>query len=164
VAIERGAARAGATEVDVRGLAVAPGFIDIHSHTDTGLLRDPVAESKLRQGVTTEVAGQDGGSVAPGEDARTIGEVFRTLERNGIPVNCATMVGLGTVRGHVVGNADRRPTAAELERMVGIVRQALADGACGVSSGLEYTPGGFAQLDELIALARPLRGTGLPYA
>jgi N-acyl-D-amino-acid deacylase len=182
LALERGASRTGALELDVRGLAVAPGFIDIHSHTDTGLFQRPNAESKVRQGVTTEVAGQDGSSVAPSSpdrvaevrrqfadsgtavDVATIGGLFRSLERSGIAVNFASMVGTGTLRGLVVGAADRPATAAELERMVAHVRQALADGACGLSSGLEYTPGGFAQLDELIALAGPLRGTGLPYA
>jgi N-acyl-D-amino-acid deacylase len=178
-AVERNASRAGAVEIDARGHAVAPGFIDIHSHTDLSLLSSPRAESKVRQGVTTEVAGQDGGSVAPsgadrvaamrreyGDDvdlARLAG-FFAAVTRRGAAVNSASMVGLGTVRGLVVGNADRPATEAELRTMTRHVADALADGASGASSGLEYTPGGFASLDELIGLARPLRGTGLPYA
>ena len=172
----------GARVIDAAGHAVAPGFIDIHSHTDTELLRSPNAESKVRQGVTTEVAGQDGSSVAPASpqaaastreqyrergidiDTTTLGGFFRGLEQGGASVNLASMVGAGTIRGLVVGNANRAPTDAELERMVALVRQAVADGACGLSSGLEYTPGGFATKAELAALAAPFRGSGLPYA
>ncbi|MCI0435884.1 MAG: D-aminoacylase, partial [Gemmatimonadetes bacterium] len=169
--------------VDLRGLALAPGFIDIHSHTDTVLLSFPRAESKVRQGVTTEVAGQDGSSVAPSSpdrvarlreqyardigidvDMSRLGGFFRAIEAAGSAVNLASMVGAGTIRGLVIGDADRPPTDVELDRMVQHVRMALADGACGLSSGLEYVPGGFATTHELAALAGPLRGTGLPYA
>lgn len=181
-AVARGLASDGARVIDVRGHAIAPGFIDIHSHTDTLLFAHPNAESKVRQGVTTEVCGQDGGSVAPSSEdragrvreehrvrgidveVRTLGGFFRSLETSGAAVNLASMVGAGTIRGLVVGNDDRPPTDAELTRMVELVRQAVADGACGLSSGLEYTPGGFASKAELAAIAAPLRGTGLPYA
>jgi N-acyl-D-amino-acid deacylase len=169
---------AGAEVIDARGLAVAPGFIDIHAHTDTVLLTHPLAESKLRQGVTTEVAGQDGSSVAPSSpdrvarmreqfadlDVTTLGGFFRALEAAPATVNLASMVGAGTIRGLVIGNDDRRPTADELARMVAHVEQALRDGACGLSSGLEYVPGGFATRDELATLASPLKRYGLPYA
>lgn len=171
----------GAQVIDVHGHAVAPGFIDIHSHTDIGLFAHPNAESKVRQGVTTEVAGQDGSSVAPSSEDRvaqvreryagandvdvsTLGGLFRSLDASGAAVNLASMVGAGTIRGLVVGADDRPPTDAELGRMVELVRQAVADGACGLSSGLEYTPGGFASKEELAALAEPFAGTGLPYA
>lgn len=174
---------AGGENLDLAGLAVAPGFVDIHSHTDLGLLVDPMAESKVRQGVTTEVVGQDGSSIGPWSDAqyeevrdrylegygveigfRDVGGFFRRLGRDAPAVNLASMVGAGTVRGRVVGDQDRPPTAAERRWMVTLVEQALAAGACGVSSGLEYTPGAFATLDELVALATPLQGRGLPYA
>lgn len=175
-------AERGAEEVDLRGLALAPGFIDIHSHTDLSLLVNPKAESKVRQGVTTEVTGQDGGSIGPWTDEqyeetrdayrrhgveidfRDLAGFFRRLEREPGAVNVASMIGHGSVRRFAVGEDDRPATAAELERMTALVREAIAAGACGLSSGLEYTPGAFAKVDELIALAAALRGTGLPYA
>jgi N-acyl-D-amino-acid deacylase len=171
----------GADESDLDGLVLAPGFIDIHSHTDLALLRDPRAESKVRQGVTTEVTGQDGGSVGWNArdaaeareryrrdgidiDFHDVGGFLRWIDRNGAAVNVASMIGAGTVRALVIGYDDRPATAGELERMLALVRNALAAGACGVSSGLEYTPGAFADAAELQALAAPLRGTGLPFA
>jgi N-acyl-D-amino-acid deacylase len=157
----------GGEEVDVRGLAVAPGFIDIHSHGDGSLSADPRAASVVRQGVTTIVAGQDGGSRAPSrrdDGPRTMAEVFSAIDALQPAVNVASMVGLGTVRGMVVGQDDRPATDAELAQMVELVRQALADGACGASTGLEYTPGAFASLEELVALCRPLAARGLPYS
>jgi N-acyl-D-amino-acid deacylase len=157
----------GGEEIDVRGLAVAPGFIDIHSHGDGSLSADPRAASVVRQGVTTIVAGQDGGSRAPSrrEDGpRSMAEVFAAVDALHPAVNVASMVGLGTVRGVVVGADDRPATDAELAQMVELVRLALADGACGASSGLEYTPGAFASREELIALCRPLAERRLPYS
>ena len=171
-----------ATVIDARGRAVAPGFIDVHSHTDSVLLEHPLAESKIRQGVTTEVAGQDGSSVAPvgpdraarmreqwaaeGIDAdfSSLGGFFRVLEARPGSVNFASMVGNGTVRGIVIGDDDRPATPDELARMVALIERSLDDGACGVSSGLEYVPSGFADTAELIALSRPLHARGLPYA
>ena len=168
-------------EIDARGLAVAPGFIDIHSHADGTLFDDPRAESVIRQGVTTVIVGQDGGSRGPSRDdlsART--QVRRSLRAHGpfsslgdflaavdaLPaaVNVASMVGLGTVRGIVVGNDDRPATPAEVARMQSLVSAAIEHGACGASSGLEYTPGAFASRKELIALCEPLAAARLPYA
>ena len=181
--IDRNLAVTGADEFDLRELVLAPGFFDIHSHTDLGLLVNPNAESKIRQGVTTEIVGQDGSSIGPWTDDqfegtrdryrsqygveldfRDLGGFFRRLTRNAGSVNVASMVGAGTVRANVIGGDDRPATEAELDRMVALVREALGAGACGVSSGLEYIPGAFASLEELAALARPLNGTGLPYA
>jgi N-acyl-D-amino-acid deacylase len=171
----------GAPSVDLRGLALAPGFVDIHSHTDLGLLVDGRAESKIRQGVTTEITGADGSSIGPWHDdqAAAVAERYRSshgvsfgfrdldgflraLGQSGASVNLASMVGAGTVRAFVVGEDDRPATEAELARMVELVTSTLRIGACGLSSGLEYTPGGFATAAELAALAAPLRG--LPYA
>jgi N-acyl-D-amino-acid deacylase len=171
----------GVTDVDLNGLALAPGFIDIHSHTDLILLRDPRADSKVRQGVTTEVCGADGSSVGWSEaelppvreryradgvtiDFRDVPGFLRYLDAHGAAVNVASMVGAGSLRGAVIGNTDRPATPAELARMAALVEQALAGGACGVSSGLEYTPGAFADGVELQALAAPLRTRRLPYA
>ncbi|PKL94033.1 MAG: hypothetical protein CVV20_00620 [Gemmatimonadetes bacterium HGW-Gemmatimonadetes-1] len=151
-------AERGSEEIDVRGLAVAPGFIDIHSHADGNLQADPRAESVIRQGITTVVVGADGGS-------RTdLGEYFRSLETLQPAINVASMIGLGSVRGGVVGADDRPATPQELDRMRTLVERALIDGACGASSGLEYTPGAFASEAELIELCRPLKARRLPYA
>src|SRR5690606_29575502 len=95
---------------------------------------------------------------------RDVAGFLRQVDRQGAALNVASMIGAGSVRGYVVGDDDRPATADELERMAALVDGALAGGACGLSSGLEYTPGGFASTDELIALAARLRGTDLPYA
>lgn len=176
--ISKIAARAtdrGAVEIDARGRAVSPGFIDIHSHGDGSLWDDPRAESLVRQGITTIVVGQDGSSRAPRGgseedpgDARgrvtRFSELWTAIDRLRPAVNVASMIGLGTVREVVIGGKDRPATPNELARMIEMVRQAIADGACGASSGLEYTPGAFAPLDELIALCKPLAARQLPYA
>lgn len=171
----------GRDEIDARGKAVAPGFIDIHSHGDESIFADPRSESVIRQGVTTIVVGQDGDSHAPsarpvsaagivrgalgGEGSfESLDEFFRALDRLPPAVNVASMVGLGTIRGLVVGEDDRPATPGELRRMRALVEGALAGGACGVSTGLEYAPGSFASRDELIDLCRPLAARGLPYA
>ena len=165
VAIERRIADTGAIEIDARGLAVAPGFIDIHSHGDGNLFQDPRAESVIRQGVTTIVVGQDGSSRANGSAGEGSFEaLFRRIDALSPAVNVASSIGLGTVRGQVIGNSDRKATAAELRTMTEMVARALEQGACGASSGLEYTPGGFATLEELIALCRPLASRRLPYS
>ena len=171
----------GREEIDARGRAVAPGFVDIHSHGDGTLWEDPRAESLVRQGVTTIVVGQDGSSRAPSPRPRSarelvrgatgrsgrfqsMAELFRALGSMPPAVNVASMVGLGTVRRLVVGEEDRPATSSELGRMRALVEAALADGACGASTGLEYAPGAFATREELAALCRPLAARGLPYA
>ncbi len=168
----------GTEEIDARGHVVAPGFVDLHSHGDSTMREDPRMESLVRQGITTIVVGQDGSSQADGSAPGTIraagqaeeapdgsfASLFDAINKLRPSVNVASMVGLGSVRARVVGDDDRPATPAELRRMVGMVEASLADGACGVSSGLEYTPGAFASRDELIALCRPLREHRLPYA
>lgn len=164
--------------VDARGLAVAPGFVDIHSHADGSLFDDPRAESVIRQGITTVVVGKDGGSRGPsvvpeGGVAQpsstsmsfaTIGDFLQAVDRLPSAINVASMVGLGTIRGLVMGAADRPATASELHQMRSFVADALAQGACGASSGLEYPPGAFASRGELIELCKPLAPLGLPYS
>ena len=154
----------GREEIDARGLAVAPGFVDIHSHGDGSLTEDPRDESVIRQGVTTIVVGADGSSRATGAEDKSFSAYFAGLDRLAMGPNVASMVGLGSVRGAVIGDKDRPATADELSRMTAMVERSLADGACGASSGLEYTPGAFASLDELVALCRPLASRRLPYA
>lgn len=173
-AIDASIADSGATEIDARGLAVSPGFIDIHSHGDGSLFSDPRVPSVVRQGITTIVVGQDGTSRSAsaegsrGESSRArvenVAALLTSFTRARPAVNVATMIGLGAVRGAVVGGSDRRATADELQVMVRMVEQAVAQGACGASSGLEYTPGAFANTEELIALCRPLASRGLCYA
>lgn len=170
VAIGRRLAESGRLEVDAKGQAVSPGFIDVHSHGDGTLFADPNAESMVRQGVTTIVVGQDGSSRGPrtatdtDSDSTTLKDFFDKVDKLPTAVNVASMVGLGTVRGVVMGNENRPATPAEVAKMVALVEQALAEGACGASTGLEYTPGAFAPLSELIECSKPLARRRLPYA
>jgi dihydroorotase/N-acyl-D-amino-acid deacylase len=157
--------------IDAGGLTVAPGFIDLHSHSDYTLLVDGKAESKIRQGVTTEILGESEsagpvlGPAAPefdkemtryglSRDWTTLGEYFARLERSGSSVNIASYVGSGQVRMDVMGNVNRAPTAEEMEMMKGLVDHAMREGALGLASGLIYPPNSFATTDELIELAQ----------
>jgi N-acyl-D-amino-acid deacylase len=167
---ELGAAR-GATEIDARGMAVAPGFINMLSWANVALLHDGRSQGDIRQGVTLEVFGE-GSSMGPLNEAMrremveeqgdirydvpwtTLGEYLEHLERRGISPNVASFIGATTVRIHEIGYADRAPTPDELERMRGLVRQAMREGALGVGSSLIYAPASFARTDELVALAR----------
>jgi len=139
--------------LDVSGLAVVPGFIDIHSHavrsdpTD-GIFRWPDAENLIRQGVTTVIGGPDGGSPLPITDTLT------AIEENPASVNFGTFVGHGSIRGLVIGEEDRPPTDEELDLMRDEVRKAMESGAYGLSSGLIYLPGRFATTEEVIELAK----------
>jgi len=186
--VERGADPdlAVAERVDVDGAVVAPGFVDTHSHSDLLPFADPTLEPKLRQGITTEVVGPDGFSMAPMHreggaaewsnhlaglvgDADTdwawgsVGEYLDAVAENGVAPNLATFVGHGTVRFDVMGMADRAPTAEELAEMRELVADALADGAVGLSTGLVYSPQAVADTDELVALAEELAAHGRPF-
>jgi len=139
--------------LDVTGLAVVPGFIDIHSHAvrdepGDGIFRWPDAENLIRQGVTTVVGGPDGGSPLP------IVDTFSAIEANPASINFATFVGHGSIRALVIGEDDRPPTEEELEEMRGEVEKAMQQGAFGLSSGLIYPPGRFATTEEVIELAK----------
>jgi N-acyl-D-amino-acid deacylase len=170
-----------ARTIDAGGKVLAPGFIDPHSHSDFSLLVDGNAESKIRQGVTTEVIGESG-SVAP-RRAPTAGEempetggtgvrpswtdfsgYFAAVTRSTISVNLLSYVGLGQVREFVMGNDDRAPTADELAKMTEIVAEAMKQGAYGVATGLIYSPNAYAKLDELVALSKPAAAAGGLYA
>jgi N-acyl-D-amino-acid deacylase len=165
-----GAAR-GRSEIDARGMAVAPGFINMLSWATESLLHDPRSLSDIVQGVTLEVMGE-GWSMGPlnermkremrerqGEQKfevawTTLGEYLEHLERRGVATNVASFVGATTVRIHEVGYENRPPTPAELDRMRGLVRQAMEEGAMGVGSSLIYAPAFYAQTDELIELCK----------
>ena len=134
--------------VDVNGLIVAPGFIDIHTHARRGIFDLPTADNYTRQGVTTLVEGPDGGSPLP------LKPFLDKITALGIAPNFATFIGQGTIRGEVVGNTDRAATREEIEKMRGLVRQGMEEGAFGLSSGLFYVPGAFTPTEEVIELAR----------
>jgi len=135
--------------LDASGSIVAPGFIDMHSHADRGLAEHPDASSQVLQGITTAVVGQDGGSTLP------ISDFFEDIIRAHPAINYATFVGHGTVRGLVMGGDFKRAaTPAEIETMAALVDRGMRDGAFGLSSGLEYDPGFYAEPAELVALAR----------
>ena len=155
--------------IDAKGRVVAPGFIDTHSHSDMPLVTDGNAQSKIRQGVTTEVIGESG-SIAPQATASEVqpwtdfAGYFGLLEKQGISVNLISYVGLGTARELVVGNDNRPPTADELKRMQDLVTASMQQGAAGVSTGLIYPPNAYATLDELVALSKPAAALGGRYA
>ncbi len=170
------------TVIDASNRIVSPGFIDIHTHTDTEILINPKAESKIRQGVTTELGGNCGGSSFPRKQPIS-DATKRRVEKNDTPrnwtdlkgfhaainskgtaVNHATLVGQGTVRSLAMGDDQREPTPDELEVMRKMVAEAMEQGAFGISSGLEYTPSGFADTAELIELCKIVSRYGGFYA
>jgi N-acyl-D-amino-acid deacylase len=139
----------GDTVVDADGLVLAPGFIDTHSHHESGLFEMPAALAAVNQGITTIAGGQDGGQVYP------LAEFFATLKTSPAAINVASYAGHGTLRGKVMGEDYRRPaTPEELAVMVSLLRTEMEAGALGLSSGLEYDPGSFSATEELVALAR----------
>ncbi len=177
----------GARVIDVDGLAVAPGFIDMHAHSDLVVMSDPWHVAKVSQGITTEVVGQDGLSYAPVTDItmalvrdqimgwngappgveyqwRSVEEYLNELDRADLAANVAYLLPQGTIRLNIVGEQDRRATPRELRLMCDQVRQGMRAGAFGMSSGLTYVPGMFARTDELVALCRVVHQHGGFYA
>jgi len=167
--------------IDARGMVVTPGFIDMLGQSELTILVNPHLPSKIYQGITTEVTGE-GGSIAPLNDAilkadhvtwehygvkpdwRTFREYFARLRRQGMGINLATYVGATQVRRMVLGDDNRTPNAAELERMKALVRAAMREGAVGVSTSLQYAPAPYATTEELIALAAEAGKLGGSYA
>jgi N-acyl-D-aspartate/D-glutamate deacylase len=143
--------------LDARGLTVAPGFIDTHAHVDD-LADRPLAESFLRQGVTTVIYAPDGGQPWP------LARAIERLRDRGHAPNTAFFAGHNTIRSEVMGSADRAPTPAELERMKAMVAQTMEQGAIGLSTGLRYVPGIYSRTEEVIALARVAAEHGGFYA
>jgi N-acyl-D-amino-acid deacylase len=168
--------------IDARGLIVAPGFIDVHSHSDLMLIAEPYALPKLMQGITTEIVGQDGLGEAPiradiieewrrylaglnGDPDiewswRSFGEYLNRLDEAEPAVNVAALVGHGNLRLLTVGMEDRSPTGGEMEEMRRLLREALEAGALGLSTGLIYPPCSYAETEELIELGRLLAEHG----
>lgn len=166
----------GVYRISGTGLYLAPGFIDAHSHSDTEILRAPQADSKISQGVTTEVTGQCGFSpgIAMRKNERDnlkgeevgwddLASYAVALKRREPAVNIATLCGHNTLRQMVMKSEDRPPTPDELRRMQEILQLSLRQGAAGFSSGLWYIPGKYADTSEMIELAKVLKGTGKPY-
>jgi dihydroorotase/N-acyl-D-amino-acid deacylase len=167
--------------VDAHGKIVAPGFIDMLGQSELTMLVDPRLPSKIYQGITTEITGE-GGSAAPLNDAiiaadrasyehykinpdwRTFRQYFSRLEKQGMGINLASYVGATEVRRMVLGDADAQPTPEQLEKMKALVREAMRDGAAGVSTSLEYAPAPYAKTEELIALASEASKFGGIYA
>ena len=158
-------------EIDAHGLAVAPGFINMLSQANESLIVDPRSMSDIKQGVTLEVTGE-GESMGPWSESMkqyvlqhqtdvkyaiewtTLGQYLEWLERRGVSTNIASFVGAATVRIHEIGYADREPAPEELARMKELVRQAMREGAMGLSTALIYAPGVYAKTPELIELAK----------
>jgi N-acyl-D-aspartate/D-glutamate deacylase len=161
---------AGRREIDARGLVVAPGFIDMHSHSDELLLEDGGAQSKIRQGVTTEVLGEETsegpfkGKLKPPHSWTTLGGYFDALEKSGVSVNVASYVGQGNVWRCVMGESDERPTERQMLLMRQLVAEAMEDGACGLSTMLASGPGYRATTDELVDLCREVHLYGGIYS
>ena len=166
--------------VDATGRALAPGFIDVHSHSDALWLADGRCEGKIRQGVTTEIGGNCGTSIAPlrglalrytSDDAKVAGvsvdwknldEFFTMVERSGVALNVASLTGLGTIRRGVVGDRDTRLEDDELRAACALVRESIEHGSLGISSGLIYVPSRYADSRELDAYATVAREAGMP--
>ena len=167
--------------IDAAGKVVAPGFIDMLGQSELTILVDPRLPSKIYQGITSEITGE-GNSIAPLNDAiiqsdrsgyehfkitpdwRTLRQYFVRLEKQGMGINLASYVGATQVRRMVLGDDDKQPTPAQLEQMQALVREAMKDGAAGVSTSLEYAPAPYAKTDELIALATEAGKSGGIYA
>ena len=153
----------GARTIDAKGRTVAPGFIDMHSHSDMPLITDGNGQSKIRQGVTTEVIGESG-SVAPRKESSATQPwtdfegYFAALGKNGISPNLLSYIGTGTLRELVIGEEDKKATAADIADMQRIVSSMMGQGAFGVSSGLIYPPNAFATVEELGEVAKAAKG------
>jgi len=165
--------------IDAQDLVVSPGFIDVHSHSDFSLVMNPPAESQVAQGITTEVIGNCGKSAFPlNEQSRglsfdpkgvdnywsTLDDYVNILQRQGTGTNVVPLIGHSTLRAAVVGREDRAPTQAEFEEMKGILKEAVEAVCMGLSTGLEYEPGKFAETSEVIELCRVIAPLGGIYA
>lgn len=157
VQLGRLAGAASAERIDAAGLVVAPGFIDVHTHADD-IAEHPLAENFAAMGVTTIVAGNCGSS------ALNVGDALDEIRNKGVSINFATLIGHNTVRQAVMGSVNRAPTIDEMARMKSLVFKAMADGAVGFSTGLQYIPGTYAKINEITELMRVAANEGGIYA
>jgi N-acyl-D-amino-acid deacylase len=134
--------------IDAKGLMVAPGFIDVHGHIEGGIITTPTANNYIFDGVTTVVTGNCGGS------AENIGSFLEEVNRTRTSINVASLIGHNTVRAQVMNRDNRKPTFLEQQKMDALVDQAMKEGAVGLSTGLIYIPGTFAETEEVIGLAK----------
>ncbi len=169
--------------IEAGGMVVSPGFIDVHTHTDMGLLANPLAESHIRQGITTEISGNCGSSPFPVADEvyeemkkvvkdeydvdlnwRDINGFFQRLEEKGMALNYVTLLGQGDLRGKVVGFNDQPATPEQITQMKIMLDQNMKAGAWGLSTGLEYAPGSYANTEEIIELCHVVAANNGIYA
>lgn len=165
------AAEAGKAALDARGLVLAPGFIDIHTHSDGSIFESPLAESRVYQGITTEVTGNCGSSEAPrlvraqsAPSWNTIGEYLAAIDTLRPSLNHAALMGQGSLRDQVAGTVDRLLTAEEMASVLRLTEEGMADGAFGLSTGLEYVPGRYTPTEEIVSMARIVARYGGLYA
>ena len=173
IAIDKDLGRSAEIIIDAANRIVSPGFIDIHTHTDTELIVNPSADSKIFQGVTTEISGNCGYSPFPlsqndfeefdknlferyqeNADWKNIDGFFKRLEKGKISINYASFTGHGNIRAFVVGKNDVKPTADQMKEMQRVLAESMEMGSLGLSTGLEYSPGSYAETEELIALSK----------
>jgi N-acyl-D-amino-acid deacylase len=180
IAIVGTVAERGGVEIDARGMAVSPGFIDVHSHDDFAVLLDPTMPFKVMQGVTTDVVGNCGSGVVPYEvgvrrfsrihpgarppDWKGFGQYLERVQEAGPSLNVAVLMGHGSLRAGAMDMAQRPPTGGEMDQMKAWVREGVEGGAVGLSTGLIYEPGRYARTEEIIELARELGPDGGLYA
>jgi N-acyl-D-amino-acid deacylase len=173
VAIDKNILSTSAQIIDAKNMVVAPGFIDIHTHTDVGLIVNPTADSKIFQGVTTEVGGNCGDSPFPLNEKdfeefdkdlferynihsnwKNISEFYSRLEREKFSINYASFTGHGSLRAFIVGKDDIFPTPEQIKKMKDVLTKSIEMGSLGLSTGLEYSPGSYAKTEELIELSK----------
>jgi len=148
IAVGRHTGYTGTKTIDATGLVIAPGFIDVHGHIETGIFENPTADNYIYDGVTTVITGNCGSS------ARDLQEFFRRVDSLRPSINVGSLIGHNTVRAQVMNRDNRSPSPAEQQQMEALVEQAMKDGAVGLSTGLIYIPGAYAKTEEVVGLAQ----------